>query len=194
MRDSSASCGTRIAPRNSRWPGVCHFQGVQYVFKQSEVFVLLFLLATSIFVVLSSERTHAIAPTFSPTIPRVWDDAEMAALQLPLVDSTASPKQISSDYYYRIPIRTIYKNYPVYEPGKEPAGYLEWLKQQEPESAFDAAALKTEADWIRAGELVFDSPISYGNIARSPTLGIHSGMKSSTSQRQRTAHCHGSVT
>jgi hypothetical protein len=30
----------------------------------------------------------------------------MASLQLPLADSTASPKQISSDYYYRIPVRT----------------------------------------------------------------------------------------
>jgi len=90
----------------------------------------------------------------------------MAGLQLPLVDSSASPKQISSDYYYRIPVRTIYKNYPVYAPGKEPAGYLEWLKEQAPESAFDADALKTEADWIRAGELVFDSPTSYDNIAQ----------------------------
>ena len=131
-----------------------------------KLFVLLLLLVGSICVVLSSGKAQAIARTLSPTIPRVWDDAEMAALQLPLVDSTASPKQISSDYYYRIPIRTIYKNYPVYEPGKEPAGYLEWLKQQEPESAFNAAALKTEADWIRAGEMVFDSPISYGNIAQ----------------------------
>ena len=129
-------------------------------------FVFLLLLVTSIFVVLSSEKTHAIGPPFSPTIPRVWDDAEMAALQLPLVASTDSPKQLSSDYYYRIPTRTIYKNYPVYAPGKEPAGYLEWLKQQEPESAFDAAALKTETDWIRAGELMFDSPISYGDIAQ----------------------------
>jgi hypothetical protein len=129
-------------------------------------FVLLLLLVGSIFVVLSSGRGQAIAPTFSPKIPRVWDDAEMAALQLSLVDSTASPKQISADYYYRIPVRTIYKNYPVYAPGKEPAGYIEWLKQQEPQSAFDAGALKTEADWIRAGELVFDSPISYSDIAQ----------------------------
>ena len=90
----------------------------------------------------------------------------MAALQLPLVDSTASPKQISSDYYYRIPVRTIYKNYPVYVSGKEPTGYMEWLKQQEPQSAFDTDALKTEADWIHAGELVFSSPISYGDIAQ----------------------------
>ncbi len=128
--------------------------------------VLLFLIVGSIFVVLSSGKANVIVPTFLPTIPRTWDDSEMAALQLPLVDSTASPKQIPSDYYYRIPVRTIYKNYPVYAPGSEPADYLEWLKQQEPQSAFDAGALKTEADWIRAGELVFDSPISFGDIAQ----------------------------
>jgi hypothetical protein len=128
--------------------------------------VLLFLIVGSIFVVLSSGKANVIVPTFLPTIPRTWDDSEMAALQLPLVDSTASPKQIPSDYYYRIPVRTIYKNYPVYAPGSEPADYLEWLKQQEPQSAFDAGSLKTQADWIRAGELVFDSPISFGDIAQ----------------------------
>ena len=68
-------------------------------------FVILLLLVCSILLVLNSGTAQAITPTFSPTIPRVWDDAEMATLQLPLVDSTASPKQISSDYYYRIPIR-----------------------------------------------------------------------------------------
>ena len=126
-------------------------------------FVVVFiLLVGSIFVVLSQERAHVI----TPVIPRVWVDAEMVGLQLPLSDSTASPKQVSSDYYYRIPARTIYKNYPVYAPGKEPDGYLESLKQLEPQSAFDPGVLKTEADWIRAGELVFDSPVSYDNIAQ----------------------------
>jgi alkylated DNA nucleotide flippase Atl1 len=128
--------------------------------------VLALLLLASVFLLIRPRKTEAFGSTFSPMIPRVWDDAEMAVLQLPLVDSTASPKQISSDYYYRIPIRTIYKNYPVYAPGKEPAGYLDWLKQQDPESAFDAGALKTETDWIRAGQLVFESPISYGDIAQ----------------------------
>ena len=130
-------------------------------------FVVVFiLLAGCIFVGLSQRRSHVSTSSFTPAIPRVWEDAEMAGLQLPLVNSNASPKQISSDYYYRIPVRTIYKNYPVYAPRKEPAGYLEWLKEQAPESTFDANALKTEADWIRAGELVFDSPISYDNIAQ----------------------------
>ena len=128
--------------------------------------VVVILMAGSIFVVMSQRKAHVINSSFTPAIPRVWDDAEMARLQLPLIDTTASPKQVSSDYYYRIPVRTIFKNYPVYAPGKEPAGYLQWLKEQEPESAFDASALKTEADWIRAGELVFDSPIFYDNIAQ----------------------------
>src|SRR6185369_8192242 len=127
-------------------------------------FVAIFILLISSVVV--SQRKAHVTSSFTPAIPRVWDDAEMARLQLPLVDNTASPKQIPSDYYYRIPVRTIYKNYPVYRPGKEPPGYLEWLKEQDPQSALDANALKTEADWVRAGELVFDSAISYDNIAQ----------------------------
>src|SRR6185369_6035072 len=79
----------------SRWSCVCRFQSM--FSNRIKFFVLLLLLVTSIFVVLSSEKVKAN----SPSIPRVWDDAEMAALQLPLVDSTASPKQISSEYYYR---------------------------------------------------------------------------------------------
>ena len=126
------------------------------------VAILILLISSVVF----SQRKAHVTSTFTPVIPRIWDDAEMARLQRPLVDNTASPKQIASDYYYRIPVRTIYKNYPVYRPGKEPAGYLEWLKQQEPATALDTSTLKTEADWLRAGELIFDAPISYDNIAQ----------------------------
>jgi hypothetical protein len=136
-----------------------------------KLLVVSILLVGSIFVVLTEGKSHVITSSFTPTIPRVWDDAEIARLQLPLIDTTASPKQITSDYYYRIPVRTIYKNYPVYRPGKEPAAYLDWLKEQEPQSTFDASALKTDADWIRAGELVFDSPISFGDIAQIADVG-----------------------
>jgi len=129
--------------------------------------VICLLVTTGIGVVLTSGRANEVTPTFSPTIPKVWDDAEMLTLQVPLANYAASPKQISADYYYRIPVRTIYKNYPVYAPGKEPAGYLEWLKQQEPVSAFEPTSLKTETDWTNAGELVFDSPISYENPVRT---------------------------
>jgi hypothetical protein len=94
-------------------------------------------------------------------IPRTWDDAEIARIQIPLADAAASPKQVTADYYYQIPVRPIYKGYPVYAPGHEPAGYLEWLKQQDPVVLWDdhghAPPLRTEADWIRAGEIVFDA-------------------------------------
>lgn len=145
---------------------MCPFQEFTMSANKIEFFFLIVLIPASIFPFQSSGNAQAITPGFSPVIPRVWDDVEMARLQLPLADSTASPKQISSDYYYRIPVRTIYKNYPVYLPGKEPVGYLEWLRQQEPASAFDTSALKSEADWIHAGQLVFDSPVSYGDIAQ----------------------------
>lgn len=100
---------------------------------------------------------------FRPSVPRTWDDQAMATLEVPLANPVGSPKHVAADYYYRIPVRPIYKSYPVYAPGHEPPGYMDWLKQQEPQIVWDdaghAPALKTEADWIKAGEIVFESPI-----------------------------------
>ncbi|GEM_PF-242868 len=93
-------------------------------------------------------------------IPRVWDDDVLASLEIPLANAAFSPKHVSSSYYERIPVREIYRSYPVYAPGREPPGYIEWLTQQEPSIAFDSRTCKTEADWIRAGEIVFDAPIT----------------------------------
>src|SRR5215470_6242257 len=77
----------------------------------------------------------------SPGVPRTWDDEEVASLEVPLANPRYSPVHVSSDYYYRMPVRPIYKSYPIYAPGKEPLGYMDWLKQQEPEIAFDPAKL-----------------------------------------------------
>ena len=94
-------------------------------------------------------------------VPRAWDATELAAFEMPLA-SGVSATHASPEYYYRIPVRPIYKSYPIYEPGREPAGYMEWLAQQEPAIAFDAAKLTSDADWIAAGEAVFDAPIGFG--------------------------------
>jgi hypothetical protein len=108
-----------------------------------------------------------ITHTLMPAHLRTWEDEAIHDLELPRVDPSASPKHISADYYYRIPVRPIYKSYPVYVLGREPAGYSEWLKQQEPETVFDASGLKSEADWIEAGEIVFDAPIFYNAVVRA---------------------------
>ena len=68
---------------------------------------------------------------------------------------------VSADYYYRIPVRPVYRTYPVYPIDKEPPGYLDKLRQKLPVMEFDTAKLKTREDWIRAGKLVFDSPITF---------------------------------
>jgi hypothetical protein len=102
--------------------------------------------------------------SWKPEIPKTWVDDEIDGLEIPLSDPASSPKHIPSDYYYRIPVRPIYKSYPVYAPGKEPPGYIERLSKQEPEIIFDASKLKTEQDWIKAGELVFDAPIGTGKL------------------------------
>lgn len=103
-------------------------------------------------------------------IPKTWDDAAMATLELPLANPIGSPRHAPADYYYQIPVRPIYKSYPVYAPGHEPPGYMEWLEQQEPEIVWGidprtgvehSPPLKTDADWIRAGSLVFEAPTSY---------------------------------
>ena len=48
------------------------------------------------------------------TVPKTWDDDAMSRLEVPLANPIGSPKQITADYYYRIPVRPIYKQYPVY--------------------------------------------------------------------------------
>ena len=103
-----------------------------------------------------------------PVIPKTWDDAAMATLEVPLANPVGSPKHVPAGYYYKIPVRPIYKSYPLYAPGHEPPGYMDWLNQQEPVIVWDDAThrptLRTEADWIKAGEIVFDSPHLYSPI------------------------------
>jgi hypothetical protein len=113
--------------------------------------------------------SSAVDPPFRPSIPQAWDEGTVVNLQLPLADSKHSPVEIPWEYYYRIPRRLLYKSYAVYAPGHEPPGYFEWLKQQEPQVVwgvdYDGQShtppLQTKADWIKAGEVVFDAPIAY---------------------------------
>jgi hypothetical protein len=95
------------------------------------------------------------ADRFQPQIPKTWDEAEINSAEIPLSHPAYSPKHISADFYYRMPVRPIYQSYPVYHPDREPPGYLEWLKHREPRLVWDSTKLRTREDWMRAGELVF---------------------------------------
>ena len=111
------------------------------------------LICTSVFVAgISAFMNYAQGPASkieaTLVVPRAWDDDAMASLQVPLAEAAFSPVHVSSGYYYAIPVRPIYKSFPIYAPHREPVGYMQWLKEQEPEVAFDTSTLKTETDWI----------------------------------------------
>ena len=140
-------------------------------FREAPVGLRRAVVAAGLCALAAGAETRKALPASASEIPMTWDDAAMASLEIPLADPAASPKQVSADYYYRIPVRPIYKSYPVFAPGREPVGYRVWLERQEPETAFDAARLVSREDWIRAGELVFEAPIFYDAYARNRTTG-----------------------
>jgi mono/diheme cytochrome c family protein len=97
---------------------------------------------------------------FAADVPRTWEKSAVETLELPLVDRNYSPVHLDEAAYYRIPERVIYKSYPVYAPGHEPAGYREWLRIVEPAVAFDPSHLSSLDQWAAAGEIVFNAPTS----------------------------------
>src|SRR5262245_12362742 len=109
-----------------------------------------------------------------PDVPRTWDDEAIATLEVPLADPVGSPKHVSAEYYYAIPVAPIFKSYPVYAPGHEPPGYMDRLREQDPVVVWDdaghAPTLASEADWIAAGEIVFDAPTTYDSIVTAANV------------------------
>jgi hypothetical protein len=103
---------------------------------------------------------------FRPRIPKTWDEKEVASMELPLPPPAPTVVHVSSDYYYSIPILTIYKSYSVYPPENEPQGYIDWLKNQRPEIIFDASKLKTKADWVKAGQIVYNASPQFTPLDR----------------------------
>lgn len=109
-------------------------------------------------------------PPFHPDIPKVWDDQAVATMEVPLAQRDRSPRYMTSAEYYALKVRPIYRSYPAYAPGRQPAGYLESLKQKDPEILFDPARLRTKEDWIRAGKLVFESDTVFFPAPSTPPV------------------------
>jgi hypothetical protein len=100
-------------------------------------------------------------------IPRAWSAEGIATFELPLASARHSPVHVPTDYYYQLPVRPVYRSYPIYHPDREPAGYQHWLREREPEVVFDETRLVTDREWVDAGALVFEAPMAY----RLPLIG-----------------------
>src|SRR5580704_11790045 len=108
------------------------------------------------------------AQEFHPDIPKAWDDESVERLEVPLAQRDRSPRYMSATEYYALKVRPIYRSYPMYAPGREPAGYIESLKQKDPEIIFDPSKFHTKNDWIQAGKLVFESEILFRPAPATP--------------------------
>jgi hypothetical protein len=112
----------------------------------------------------------ATAQLYRPAIPKVWDEVQLASMELPLAPPAPHPTHVSAAYYYSIPELKIFRSYPVDVSGKSHTEYRKWLDQQEPEIAFDVSKLKTEADWIAAGKIVFETSVRYEPAPPPPPI------------------------
>ena len=112
--------------------------------------------AVSLVILITALLSFAIS--VKPDIPKLWDMERLLSAHLPLVDTSIHMEPVSEELYNKIPERVAYKTYSLYMPGREPKGYYEWLLKQDPEIIFDVTKLKTEEDWIKAGELIYDMP------------------------------------
>lgn len=88
-------------------------------------------------------------------IPRVWDETALAEWATPIAGLNVRPTNMSAKDYYSMAVANE-RTYPVYFPGREPAGYWEMLQHTGPQRLIEPETLSTDAEWIRAGKRVFD--------------------------------------
>ena len=91
----------------------------------------------------------------SVTAPRTWDEAALRDWATPVAGLNVRPGHFSQEEYDRAPIDNL-RTYPVYYPGREPAGYWEMLQTVGPKPLIEPSTLNTDEDWIRAGKRVFE--------------------------------------
>lgn len=96
----------------------------------------------------------AIAGRVQSTVPRIWDEAALKDWATPVAGLNVRPGHYTASEYYAVPGDNLL-TYPVYQPGREPAGYWEGLQKATPKPLVEAAVLRTDADWVAAGARAF---------------------------------------
>jgi hypothetical protein len=85
----------------------------------------------------------------------VWDETALADWATPIAGLNVRPTNMSATDYYAMAVENL-RTYPVYFPGREPDGYWEMLQRVGPKPLIEPERLTTDADWIKAGQTVFD--------------------------------------
>jgi mono/diheme cytochrome c family protein len=86
---------------------------------------------------------------------RFWNDKELTDWATPLAALDVRPGHFSEREYYAAPDAEWLRTYPVYFPGREPAGYWAALRGKKPERLI-APGSRSSTDWVIAGKRVFE--------------------------------------
>ena len=97
----------------------------------------------------SRPRTAAI------TVPKAWNDHGLSDWATPLAGINLRPSHFTETELAKVPVYELYRSYPAYHPDREPPGYWQWLQSRSPEPLINGAELRTDGDWIKAGQRVF---------------------------------------
>jgi mono/diheme cytochrome c family protein len=92
---------------------------------------------------------------WKPDVPRTWDDAALVDWATPVAGVNVRPTHMTAKEYYALPTENV-RTYPVYVPDREPQGYWAMLQRVGPKPLIKPDARWTEADWINAGQRVFN--------------------------------------
>lgn len=98
----------------------------------------------------------------------IWDDRELEAITLPAAVPEGRILYLPAEAYYKLKPLTIYQTYPVYDIGREPRGYFEWLRRQEPKVLLDGDKTLESGEWSKVGRIVFEAPTDF-----APAETIH---------------------
>ena len=121
--------------------------------QQMRTFFVLVALCTTAICAASLNIGGAVSP--APTIPKTWDETALADWATPIAGLNLRPTNMSTRDYYSMAVENL-RTYPLYFPGREPDGYWEMLQRVGPKPLIEPERLTTDADWIKAGQRVFD--------------------------------------
>ena len=88
------------------------------------------------------------------SVPRAWDEEALREWATPVSGLNVRPGHFPAAEYYAAPVDNL-RTYPVYYPGREPAGYWDMLQKAGPRRLIEPETLRSDADYVRAGERVF---------------------------------------
>src|SRR5215471_15070983 len=134
--DGLKHSGCRLVDRESQMGIRSSHSGGLAMFSSQQLCVLSFVVIgaamDNVALAQHSEKRLQRSPS-SITVPKAWNDVGLSDWATPLALVNVRPSNFTEKELRKVPIYELYRSYPAYYPGREPAGYQQWLQSRKPE-------------------------------------------------------------